>query len=71
MNEYIISNALLKNINIDIIYMSDKGITERSIKPIKLDGDILEAYCYLKKSVRRFRVENILGASYTKAKRAG
>ncbi len=71
MIEYIIRQALLKDCKVDIIYMCDKGITERSIRPIKIENDIVEAYCYLKKSIRKFKLENILAANFTKTKKAG
>ena len=64
MIEYIINCALKDNKKIDIIYMGEKEITVRQIKPIRLTGDILEAYCYMRNAVRHFRLESILSASF-------
>lgn len=71
MVQYIISQALENDKPIEIIYLSDKGITERCIRPRKIQGNILEAYCYLKKSIRRFKIINILSAGYIAQKKVG
>lgn len=71
MTEYIIKKAINEMKKIDIIYMKENGITERQIKPIKLSDGILEAYCYMRRSIRKFKMDNILGASFIKHKNAG
>jgi hypothetical protein len=51
--------------------MCDKGITKRLSKPIKLENNILEAFCYTKSSIRKFKLEGILSAGYVINKKAG
>jgi predicted DNA-binding transcriptional regulator YafY len=71
MVELIINQALKMQRKIEIIYMCDKGITKRLIKPIKLENNILEAFCYTKSSIRKFKLEGILSAGYVINKKAG
>lgn len=71
MTEYIIKKAINEMKKIDIIYMNGTGITERQIKPIKIMGDVLEAYCYMRRSIRKFKMNNILSASFTTYKKVG
>lgn len=71
MVEFIISQALKMQRKIEIIYMCDKGITKRAIKPIKLENNTLEAFCFTKQSIRKFKMEGILSAGYVINKKAG
>ncbi|MDF2521362.1 MAG: hypothetical protein K0R84_1990 [Clostridia bacterium] len=71
MVEFIVNQALKMHRKIEIIYLCDKGITERVIKPIKLENNVLEAFCFTKNSIRKFKMEGILSASYTISKKAG
>ncbi|OGO78956.1 MAG: hypothetical protein A2Y23_02355 [Clostridiales bacterium GWB2_37_7] len=71
MVELIINQALKMHRKIEIIYMCDKGITKRIIKPIKLENNTLEAYCFAKNSIRKFKLEGILSAGYVINKKAG
>jgi len=44
-----------------IFYMdSNNKVTERYIQVIKLNDDYILAYCYYRKRVRTFKLENIL-----------
>lgn len=45
----------------DIVYMAKNGeVTKRRIKVIKLYGESFQAYCFLRKTKRTFKVDNIL-----------
>jgi predicted DNA-binding transcriptional regulator YafY len=71
MVELIINNALKMHRKIEIIYMCEKGITKRLIKPIKLENNTLEAFCFARNSIRNFKIEGILSAGYVMNKKAG
>lgn len=71
MVEFIINQALKMQRKIEIIYMCDKGITKRVIKPIKLEGDTLEGFCYIRNAIRKFKMDGILSAGYVINKKAG
>ena len=62
MVSQVIKEAIRLGSPVEIIYMGDKGITQRviDIKQIK-DGKIM-AYCRTKKAIRYFNIENILSA---------
>lgn len=48
---------------IEIIYMTPESIcTKRKIIVKKIDGDMILAYCLLRKDFRRFRLHDILAA---------
>jgi predicted DNA-binding transcriptional regulator YafY len=60
MNKY----NLLKDIShgrlFEIIYRSDKGSwSKRRIKILSVKGSYLQAFCYVKKSRRLFKIENV------------
>ncbi|MBQ4062391.1 MAG: hypothetical protein IJD14_06035 [Christensenellaceae bacterium] len=61
-----IEKTIIKAIELDklvrIIYESDKGFTERTVRPIKLENEELYAYCYLRRSRRKFKLSGILSA---------
>jgi predicted DNA-binding transcriptional regulator YafY len=71
MVEFIINQALKMQRKIEIIYMCDKGITKRVLKPIKLENNVLEAFCFAKKSIRKFKLDGILSAGFVINKKAG
>jgi predicted DNA-binding transcriptional regulator YafY len=71
MVEFIVSQALKMQRKIEIIYLCDKGITKRIVKPIKLENSTLEAFCYARNSIRKFKIEGILSAAYVINKKAG
>lgn len=48
---------------VEIIYLGDKGITQRVIEVRQLNKDKVIAFCRLRKEVRYFNIENILSAS--------
>lgn len=46
---------------IDMMYMANDGtISKRRIQALKINGHTFQAYCYLRKSKRTFRINNIL-----------
>lgn len=47
--------------DLEMIYMTNDGmISQRHIKVLKVNGDIIQAYCYLREANRTFKIENIL-----------
>lgn len=66
MNHYFIESINTKK-KIEIIYLSqDNKTTQRTIRVIKINEDKILAYCFLKKQVRIFKIENILAAMPSK-----
>ncbi|AQT83591.1 hypothetical protein ERICIV_02635 [Paenibacillus larvae subsp. larvae] len=46
---------------VEIIYLDRKGqITQRKVQIRSIHGSMVRAYCMLSKSVRTFKLENIL-----------
>lgn len=46
---------------LEMIYMTNEGtISQRRIKIIRVNKEVLQAYCYLRDANRTFRIENIL-----------
>jgi predicted DNA-binding transcriptional regulator YafY len=64
MINFYIRESLENHIPINIIYMSNDKITQRTIKVLRIEKDTIMAYCYLRKAKRLFKLENILGAEY-------
>ena len=62
MIEYILKKSLEENIVIQIIYNKDENITKRNIKVKDIKENRVKAYCYLRKDIRYFKLENILSA---------
>ena len=49
------------NESVDMMYMSNGGvISKRRIKVLQINEDNFRAYCYLRKSKRTFRIDNVL-----------
>jgi predicted DNA-binding transcriptional regulator YafY len=53
-----------RNWIITIIYLKGSEITKRDIKVLKITGDYVKAFCYLRNQTRIFRKDNILSASF-------
>jgi len=62
MINYILKKSLDEDKIIKIIYIKEQEITERNIKVKEIYFDKIKAYCYLRKEVRYFKIENILSA---------
>lgn len=46
---------------VDVMYMAKSGeVTKRRLKVLKLFGDSIQAYCFLRNTKRTFLVENVL-----------
>lgn len=55
---------------LEMIYMSNDGvISQRRIKILKVNREVLQAYCYLRGANRTFRNENILALIPVNAKK--
>lgn len=53
--------AVRFNMSLDMIYVSSGGvISKRRIKVLYIDGGTFQAYCFLRKSKRTFKIDNIL-----------
>lgn len=71
MVEHILRASLEGKRVVSIIYMSEKGISERNIRVVSIDGENIRAYCYLKNEMRSFKLSNVLSASwYSRHKKA-
>ncbi|MGI6126076.1 MAG: hypothetical protein ACOYEF_03840 [Planifilum sp.] len=63
MRDTVLKRAAKVGRPVEIIYMDEKGeITQRRIRIRSLGEDLVEAYCYERKGVRRFKRSNILAA---------
>ncbi|KPH71571.1 MULTISPECIES: hypothetical protein [Bacillaceae] len=57
----LLNHSLQTREKIKIIYYSnDKKLSQRTIKVIKMNDSNVLAYCYMKHSVRVFKLDNIL-----------
>ncbi len=56
-----IKKSMQYNQSVNMIYMDDSGaITKRRVKPFKICGNTFMAYCYVRKSKRTFKIDNVL-----------
>ncbi len=63
------TNMLLRCIQeraaIEMIYLSQEGvISHRLIRPYSFDGNLITAYCAVRKQIRTFELKNILSAQF-------
>ena len=65
MYDRVLKASLKEQRIIIILYLKGNEITQRTIKVIKITDDDVQAYCYLRKELRRFKKNNILAADYT------
>ncbi|WP_422122060.1 transcriptional regulator [Planococcus sp. X10-3] len=48
---------------VDMMYMAnDGGISKRRVKILRVSGESFQAYCFLRKEKRTFKMENVLSA---------
>ncbi len=66
MIKYILKKSFEDNIVIQIIYDKDDIITKRNIKVKKIYENKIKAYCYLRRDIRFFKIDNILSAKLLK-----
>jgi predicted DNA-binding transcriptional regulator YafY len=62
MIDKLISISIERNKPLKIIYQSKKGITQRTIRVISIQGNMIRAYCYAKGQYRNFYKDRILAA---------
>jgi len=56
-----LSKAMRYGQIVDVMYLSKSGeVTKRRLKVLKLCGDSFQAYCFLRKTKRTFKVESVL-----------
>jgi len=60
MIDYALKYSLENKDSIIIIYQKGLDITQRKIEVRKIDENIIQAYCFKRKGLRKFKVENIL-----------
>ncbi|GIN92154.1 hypothetical protein J22TS1_32050 [Siminovitchia terrae] len=59
----ILERAAMSKGNVEIIYLSmNRQLTQRIIKVLSISQNAMYAYCYQRKSIRTFKIENILSA---------
>ena len=62
MYDYVLRTSLTAHKIITIMYQKGNEITQRNIRVLRINDKDIEAYCYLRRSVRHFKIENILAA---------
>lgn len=63
MNE-VWRRALEEKQKLELIYMADKGkISQRVIRVVSIKEETVLAYCYTRKTVRSFKLVNILSVT--------
>ncbi|KOA19674.1 hypothetical protein CLHOM_17630 [Clostridium homopropionicum DSM 5847] len=65
MYDRVLKASLEEQRIIIILYLKGNEITQRTIKVLKITDDDVQAYCFLRKQIRRFKKNNILAADYT------
>lgn len=46
---------------VDMMYMANDGsISKRRVKILKVTGDSFQAYCFLRRKKRTFKIDNVL-----------
>lgn len=68
LNLLIISKAIDDGKKLRMIYQSGDKLSERTVKPYKINDDSLSAYCYLRRAKRSFKLEGILSAQIVEEK---
>lgn len=69
MIEHVLKASLERGRVITIIYNGESGISERNIKVLEIQDNKVKAFCYLRRQIRYFKIENILSADYYNLKR--
>lgn len=53
--------ALETHCEVDMIYLAKDGeVSQRRIKVLQINEELFRAYCYLRRSNRTFKIDNIL-----------
>jgi predicted DNA-binding transcriptional regulator YafY len=54
-------NSMKYSESLDMIYITNNGaISKRRVKVIQIEEGTFRAYCYLRKSTRTFKIDNVL-----------
>lgn len=54
-------NSMKFGESLDLMYVANSGvISKRRVKVIQIGEDRFQAYCFLRKSKRTFKIENVL-----------
>lgn len=64
ITEKVLKLALQNDLPVIIIYNGKKEMTQRRIFVRSINDEYVTAYCIVKKSVRKFKKENILSAMF-------
>ncbi|WP_019377651.1 hypothetical protein [Virgibacillus halodenitrificans] len=63
----LLSRSISTKQKLIIFYIdSNNKVTERSIRVLQVHDDHILAYCYYRKKVRTFKLDNILSAGLTR-----
>ncbi len=62
MIEKIIERSIQENVPLMIIYQKQDAITQRMVRPRRMDKGMLRAWDYEKQGPRTFRMDKILAA---------
>lgn len=63
MVDYVLKTSLEIHQVITIVYKKGNEFTQRNVKVTNIADNSVEAYCYLRRQVRKFKKDNILSAS--------
>ena len=67
--KYIIRKHMEEKVPLEIIYLSENGkITQRRIEVLEVYPGYIRAFCFLRRTKRTFKTENILSARLIKSR---
>lgn len=66
MIEHVLNASLQRSLPVTVIYQKGEDITQRNIKVLEIEENYIKAFCYMRNSIRVFRREQILSASFAK-----
>ncbi|MBM7613968.1 hypothetical protein [Alkaliphilus hydrothermalis] len=65
MVDFLLNYSLVNKTPITIMYQKGMEITQRNIRVIKITENLIQGYCYTRKTTRNFTKDNILAAMNT------
>lgn len=67
--KFIIRKHIEEKVPLEIIYLSDNGkISQRKIQVLEVYPRYIHAFCFLRRTKRTFKIENILSARLIKSR---
>lgn len=67
----LLNHAVHKKIKLEMIYMARNGkVSQRFVRVLEIREDHILAYCFYRKRVRTFKIENILSVQKANRKAA-